>query len=313
MVLPFRLVSLQGAWFSCSLLVVLCGSLHFGTVLLGGALGRLFPARAAAFAAAMRLLYTATLTTACGSYVVTLVATTGNWWQRATHTKSPRLCFVLLLCLSDMVHYIVHSTMFLTCTAELYWTFCLSTTHLDLLLTINNCLMMMSDGGGFTVYYPEFVYALLNALPIVIESVPLPSGVVQQLRAVVAQQDRIYQRAVQLEALTPVLLLAVFVLLNRSARLLHVVFLYVMVFLRARYLTNYATHGLLCSVSCAVRQALGCIPPLQRAYNAVMAVFANAMPDGVCTPDTIVDFVNNAPPQNAHSKGTGRATASSAR
>lgn len=138
------------------------------------------------------------------------------------------------------------------------------------------------------MYFPPFVYALLNVLPVLIANVPMPEAVRSKLSSLVSQQDRVYQYAVQFEALAPLVMLVMF-LRTHSPKLLTTIMVYVFVFLRSRYMVNYATHGLFSSLNNSIRQTLARVPILLKLYSFVIGMISRGMPDGVITPNMLME------------------------
>lgn len=147
------------------------------------------------------------------------------------------------------------------------------------------------------MYFPPFVYALLNVLPVLIANVPMPDGVRSKLSSLASQQDRVYQYAVQFEAFVPLVMLAMF-LRTHSPKLLTSILVYVFVFLRSRYVVNYATHGLFSSLNNSIRQTLARIPILLKVYTIVIGMVCRGMPDGVITPSMLVENLQRSQQTN---------------
>ena len=121
----------------------------------------------------------------------------------------------------------------------------------------------------------------------------MPDSIKQKLQTVSAQQDHIYQAAVQIEAAVPIFLLSLFIA-KRSPKLLTTAFIYTFVFLRVRYMTNYATHGLFSSVSNSIRTTLSRIPILLKAYDFVIGLLSRGQPDGVVTQSMLADAIQHS-------------------
>ena len=136
------------------------------------------------------------------------------------------------------------------------------------------------------------MYAVLNVLPVLVNSGMLPESLKQKVLAIVAQQDHIYQYAVQIEALMPFVILSLFIT-RRSARIITTAFIYSFVFLRVRYMTNYATHGLLSSVNNSIRSGLARIPIVLKIYDFIANFLSRGMPDSVITQSMLADAIQH--------------------
>ena len=140
------------------------------------------------------------------------------------------------------------------------------------------------------------MYALLNVLPVLIAKVPMPDGIRTKLSSVVSQQDRVYQYAVQFEAIVPLVMLALS-LRMRSYKVFTATIMYAMIFLRLRFISNYATHGLFTSVNNNIRQTLARIPLLLKVYSFVVGIFSRGTPNGVVTPNTLMESLQRSQQQ----------------
>jgi len=199
------------------------------------------------------------------SYAATLLACVGTWWEQAKKSDSKWTMFFSFLFLSDSVHYMVFCSIFIIHGSELL---------------------------RLPVYFPPFVYALLNVLPVLINNTPMPDAMKQNLQNVTAQQDHIYQLAVQIEAALPLLFIVLFSL-KRSPPLLMTALIYTLVFLRIRFMTNYATHSLFSSVSNSIRATLSRIPILLKVYEFVVGLISRGQPDGVITPSMLMEAIQH--------------------
>ena len=141
---------------------------------------------------------------------------------------------------------------------------------------------------------------MLNVLPVLAQSGLLPEPLKQKVQMITERQDHIYQFAVQVEALLPLVIVSLFIP-RRSPRILTTALIYTLVFLRVRYMTNYATHGLFTTINSSFRTSLGRIPILLKVYDFVIGLVSRGLPDGVVTQPMLKEALqNHAAPQDQH-------------
>ncbi len=120
--LPFKLLSLQGLWFISSLMAIVCAVGHFILAIPTLFSKQLFDQ----LGSTVRGLFVGVFVMIALSYVATLCAQIGGWWEQAKKSNSKWTMLMAFFLLSDSVHYTMYCTLFASHADDFFRFPCLS-------------------------------------------------------------------------------------------------------------------------------------------------------------------------------------------